>query len=580
MSALPTGLRRVIITCLTAVVLSCVTATPALAISDPQSVSNNKFGIHVADTNDLTEAAKLVNGNGGDWGYVTFVIQDDDRNVGKWQEIFNQARRFRVIPIIRIATHVHGDAWVVPDTGQVNAWGDFLNALVWPVKNRYVVLFNEPNHSKEWGGNIDPEGYADTFMAFRDGLKHRSDEFFVLPAGLDTAASSDGEALDADDYLTRMVRHNPGILSGFDGWTSHSYPNPGFAASPYGSGKGSIRSFQWELSRLHDLGLSRQLPVFITETGWMHREGKYFSANLPSAAQVGDYLKIAADTVWKDPSVVAVTPFLLNYQDYPFDHFSMRKLQSSEYYESYGAYLDIPKTRGTPDQRENVPFVGDAILPEKLVNDSVYELEATIKNDGQSIIDPTQGYTLSVAETSGLFTIVADAVPYLEPGMTGKIRLSVRSPKVQGSYPVTVSLIHGQKTILPQTRRIFIIPPPSVGVSLHLGWRKSGQFTGGKLLVYDMGDNLIHVYTGLSSKTGSVRVEDLSRVIPGKMYRLVFVLPPYLPRQELVSLKPDHTDISFKRLVPLDFSRDGALGIGDIAALLATPPVTVWSYLF
>jgi hypothetical protein len=46
------------------------------------SLPNNKFGIHLAvpSREDEQSAAKLVNSHGGSWGYVTLVIQDNDRN--------------------------------------------------------------------------------------------------------------------------------------------------------------------------------------------------------------------------------------------------------------------------------------------------------------------------------------------------------------------------------------------------------------------------------------------------------------------------------------------------------------------
>ncbi len=56
-----------------------------LAIYEPASFPNNKFGIHIADTADLPDAASLVNSSGGDWGYVTFVITEDNRDIFRWQ---------------------------------------------------------------------------------------------------------------------------------------------------------------------------------------------------------------------------------------------------------------------------------------------------------------------------------------------------------------------------------------------------------------------------------------------------------------------------------------------------------------
>ena len=148
-------------------------APPASAISDPLSVPNNKYGIHIisATRDEASEAARLVNAN-GDWGYITVLAEAGDRNEGKWQEFFNELRRRHLIPIVRLATKpVDGGVWERPYPGEETAWADFLDKLSWPVKNRYVTIYNEPNHGSEWGGAVDPEGFAVVLNKTIDALK-------------------------------------------------------------------------------------------------------------------------------------------------------------------------------------------------------------------------------------------------------------------------------------------------------------------------------------------------------------------------------------------------------------------------
>ena len=82
---------------------------------NPTDVPNNKYGIHIVEPNDIIEVSTLVNSSGGDWGYVTLVIQEDDRNKEKWQAIFNTMRRMHLIPIVRLATKIEADAWKKTD---------------------------------------------------------------------------------------------------------------------------------------------------------------------------------------------------------------------------------------------------------------------------------------------------------------------------------------------------------------------------------------------------------------------------------------------------------------------------------
>ena len=143
----------------------------AYAIYDPLSVPNNEYGIHIADPQDIPDAATLVNSN-GDWGYVTLVIQENDRNTDKWQKIFDQMRRLHVIPIVRIATRPQGAVWKKPQIEDLRDWKSFLSSLNWPVENRYIILFNEPNHAAEWGNSISPEEYEKRVIEFfRENVK-------------------------------------------------------------------------------------------------------------------------------------------------------------------------------------------------------------------------------------------------------------------------------------------------------------------------------------------------------------------------------------------------------------------------
>lgn len=152
---------------------------------DPFITANNKFGIHILNESDIPEASRLVNSNGGSWGYVTLVIREDEKDVGRWEGFFNELKAKRLIPIVRLATKTENGNWAKPGEDSAQTWKEFLDKLPWPISNRYVVVFNEPNHRGEWGGELNPEEYASILDSFVDQF---NDDYFVLPAGLDVAA--------------------------------------------------------------------------------------------------------------------------------------------------------------------------------------------------------------------------------------------------------------------------------------------------------------------------------------------------------------------------------------------------------
>ncbi|OGG14019.1 hypothetical protein A3D77_03430 [Candidatus Gottesmanbacteria bacterium RIFCSPHIGHO2_02_FULL_39_11] len=330
-----------------------------LALEDPRRISNNKYGIDIVDENDLFDASYLVNSSGGDWGYATLVIPENERKTDKWNAIFERMGQLHLIPIIRLATHVEGNRWTAPKKEDAPIWADFLNNLNWPTKNRYVVLFNEPNHANEWGGYISPEEYAEISSNLSRELKNRSGDFYIMLAGFDAAAPTGRDTLDEEIYIRRMIQKEPAIFDSIDGWASHSYPNPGFSGEVGDSGRKSLQGYKWELFLLKNLGIDKDFPIFITETGWAHDQYDP-GVKLFSPDDIASMITDAANNVWSDSNVVAVTPFILNYQSTPFSQFSWRKQDSAFFYPFFDAYRSIPKIAGNPTLNEKIQI---AVIP-------------------------------------------------------------------------------------------------------------------------------------------------------------------------------------------------------------------------
>lgn len=285
-----------------------------LAITDPLSVPNNKVGIHILFPGEIQKAAVVVNNQGtGAWGYVVIPIQAKDRDREKWQKFFDQCKENKIIPIIRVATVAEGSHWATPNDYDLVDFANFLDDLKWPVQNRYLIFFNEVNRADEYGGVISPENYADILINAVEIFKSRSEDFFILPAGLDNAATDRRTSINWKDYLWRMYRRQRDLFNRIDGWTSHAYPNPDFSGRPNLSGSSKIDSFKFDLAVIKNF-TQKKLPVFITEAGWSNR-------NL-SDRQISLYYQYAFDHVWSDPGIVTVTPFVLDAQDGPFKQFS------------------------------------------------------------------------------------------------------------------------------------------------------------------------------------------------------------------------------------------------------------------
>lgn len=306
------------------------------AIYDPRTVENNKAGVHILDPAEIENAAKLVNSNGGDWGYLTIPIQPSDRDKTKWQNFMAQAKSFHLIPIIRITTIPQGGTWATGHDTDLVDFANFLGELDWPTQNRYIILFNEVNRSAEWGGKVDPEKYASIVKNAYIIFKERSSDFFILGPSLDSALPNSSTSLSAQNYLSRMAQFDPLVWTYFDGWSSHSYPNPDYLASPQKTGLQSIVSYKSELAYLK----LAPKPIFITETGWDQTKLK--------DSVIAQYWSTAWNIWQGDPNVVAVTPFVLEGGD-QFAPLSLFK-KNGEYSPSGQSIYNLPKSSGAPKE--------------------------------------------------------------------------------------------------------------------------------------------------------------------------------------------------------------------------------------
>jgi len=334
------------------IMLFLLGTTSARAVVEPLSKANNKIGVHILDPNEINQVADLVNGADGDWGYVTVPLRADDKDRVKWQSFFDQCFKSHIIPIVRIATVMNSHGWDKPTLYDAVDFANFLNDLDWPTKNRYVIVYNEPNHATEWGGEVDPVDYGRILLYTSQIFKERSSNFFILPAGLDAAAPNNSQHMELYRFLTTVNNHYPEALRNIDGWTSHSYPNPAFSGKPSETHSQSIVSFKHELDYMKRL-VNKDLPVFITETGWSNQS--------LSDETVSSFYLTAFRDVWQDEKVVAVTPFLLMAGQGPFQTFSLLQADNSPK-PQYLAIKNLPKVKGQPilEQKETAQVLGEA----------------------------------------------------------------------------------------------------------------------------------------------------------------------------------------------------------------------------
>ncbi len=335
------------------VLLFLLLPKPVSAIYDPTKTTNNIFGIHILDTSEVSKAAQLVNSTGGDWGYVTIPIRANDRNLPQWTQFMENCRKLHLIPILRIASFpVDPDGtgvnahWMAPNEYDLVDFANFLDELPWPTHNRYVIIYNEPNHDSEWGGFVYPQEYARVLDRAADIFHKKNQDFFVISAGLDASAPNSTDSENEYAYFAAMNQADPGIFSKIDGFSSHAYGNPGFNSFPNIYSRTNIASYRYEQDYICSNFSVCTIPLFITEAGWR--------VDLIGETAATNFYTQAFTTIWQEPNIIAITPFLLSAQTGAFSGFSFTDANGN-FLPFAVALQQLAKTAGKPQLAPNKP---------------------------------------------------------------------------------------------------------------------------------------------------------------------------------------------------------------------------------
>src|SRR6185369_16508253 len=92
-------------------------------------------------------------------------------------------------------------------------------------------------------------------------LKSLNSNFYILSAGLDLAAPSKAPAYEsAPSFYQQVIAYKPDYFDNIDAIANHYYP----ANSPH--------NYVWELNLIKKLGVKKELPIYITETGFQNKK--------------------------------------------------------------------------------------------------------------------------------------------------------------------------------------------------------------------------------------------------------------------------------------------------------------------
>ncbi len=320
----------------------------------------NRFGIGLVGPGNVTQwdlTANLV----GTGGYIKLIFPGIDLNLTQvpqdWVNAVAECYNRDLIPVIRM-----GPPWgnrKIREQADDPSATSFLNlaskyAMVvrslplrpgWPL---YVEVHNEPNLCYEWDcspGHVpnDRLTYQQMAAEYAAFLRDVADALHAIGdsrikvlngalapggAGWCACGSDDwGDPLLGTHFLTAMAAAVPDIWDRLDGFATHSYPSTQEGSGfwrPYDQCMPGLLYFEHELQTI-----GRNLPVFITETGWPVTHDAC-GGQCGTREQVADWTVQAYRDPWlSHPSIRAVMPFML--QDPNWDAFAWVAPDGSHY---------------------------------------------------------------------------------------------------------------------------------------------------------------------------------------------------------------------------------------------------------
>lgn len=522
---------------------------------------NNIVGVHQISPSekDIRDGCRMVNANGGAWGWQTIVLREGEYTLEQLQALHNVAREEKCILIHRLATgFAENGAWVRPTEKTIAYFANLLADINPSTKHVYVIWLNEPNHGSEFGGSCDPVAYGNSAVAAAKALKEKNPNIVFMLAGFDLAAPESRPAFcDAGRFYQDMLSAVPKVADNWDALASHCYPL-NFTGSATTSGRRSIMCYQWEKSLLQSLGVQKagNFKAFITETGWKHgAEGVPMSYAADNARFALQRWQAAGD-------VEAVTYFAYKFLTPPFSTFSLVN-QENMGNEIAFVISGSPKTEGDPEHIHKATCT--STFPREIVENVPYDITIDCLNEGTDIWNGLNGgYSLLLQSP---FTYTCSEFHSVKPQDTLHATCTINPGKTSGCPTFNVGLMKDGNLLMNMlSTEMCVFPAP------HLQLTNMRRFPG---TVLNEGDVEVQVIkesneklifrTQASIQNGSIDIPAVEGVSFDDNYRVVVLKPGSLPVQIInVRFAKTENSLEVPVFLPIDRNEDGKFSLSDL----------------
>ncbi len=189
----------------------------------------------------------------------------------KYDDIVNLAERYGVRIIARLD---HTPAWARPPDSTAgtppsdpNDYANFVGEFIQRYRGRvqYLQIWNEPNLSAEWGGQIDPDSYFRLLQAAYTRAKEVDPNVVILSAPMAMTNEHSERAMPEFDYWQRLYTLGAGEY--FDIMTASAYGLDQPPTAPAARSVINVRRVELLRSMMEAHG-DGEKAVWLNEYGW------------------------------------------------------------------------------------------------------------------------------------------------------------------------------------------------------------------------------------------------------------------------------------------------------------------------
>ena len=185
-------------------------------------------------------------------------------------------------------------------------------------------------------------------------------------------------------------------------------------------------------------------------------------------------------------------------------------------------------------------------MPEELSVDSNYSFIVNLRNSGQSILDAKDGYSLEITKNNKLIKEFSFLnLNEINPNQSKDINILVKTGSLLEQGKIDIALYRNDKKIIGEKWNLTLKPLPKLQFKIDLFPKLNNSASNIEIQIFDKNEKLVFKKSKLNARNGKGILSNIKNIYIGGRYRIVLLVPYYLPRQKHIVFQSINENIIF-----------------------------------